>query len=64
MYLYETITNPVEFIKCGVPAELLPKVKEVQVWCSSFKDPGPDYTLFVASDEDGYTVNTHKRAGY
>lgn len=48
----------------GLTEEQAKGVTKVEVWCSSFNDPGPDYTDFKFFDQAGKLVGTRTLGGY
>jgi len=67
MYLNETITQPERMAKPSFnvrfPAETVAKADRLEVWSSSFNDPGPDRNEFrlMAGSECLATVH---QSGY
>jgi hypothetical protein len=73
MYLVRTVTNRVQLLEEGVlPTGLGPEFSQEQiqpavkmeVWGTSFTDPGPDFCLFHLFDANGVTIATKKVEGY
>ena len=48
----------------GFSEEVVNKTHTVEVWHSSFDDPGGDFNLFKAYSSDGNLVAEQKRGGY
>lgn len=40
------------------------KVERIEVWGSSFTDPGPDYCEFRMMDVAGKVLSTHRMEGF
>jgi len=39
-------------------------IERVEIWCTEFKDPGPDYTEFRMYDAAGALIATRRIGGY
>jgi|TARA_B100001971_G_C17644081_1_gene264805 hypothetical protein len=48
----------------GLAKDIADKVEKLEVWGTSFSDPGPDYTEMVAYDAEGTKLATVRHAGY
>lgn len=48
----------------GVPAKDAEAIEKVEVWCSSFKDGGDDYTDFKLFDKAGQELGVCTVGGY
>ena len=48
----------------GLAKDIADKVEKLEVWGTSFSDPGPDYTEMVAYDAEGTKLATVRREGY
>ena len=48
----------------GFPVEIVEKTVRLEVWGSSFKDPGDDWCEFRAFDADGNKVGERRVVGY
>ena len=48
----------------GFPESVATRTERLEVWGSSFNDPGPDLCLFRAFDAAGQVVAERKVAGY
>jgi hypothetical protein len=48
----------------GWPEELVERIHKVEIWHSSFNDPGPDFNLFKAIDAEGKLLTEKKIGGY
>ena len=47
-----------------LPQEMASKVEKVEVWGTSFSDPGPDYTDHRAFDKSGKQITNFIVSGY
>ncbi len=48
----------------GFAAEIVAKTEKLEVHCSEFKDPGPDFTEFRAFDAEGALIARQRIGGY
>ena len=48
----------------GFPAEVVQKTERLEVWGTSFSDPGPDFCEFRAFDKEGVEIECKRLAGY
>lgn len=48
----------------GWSEEIVDRIHTVEVWHSSFTDPGEDFNLFKGFDADGNLVTEKKIGGY
>jgi hypothetical protein len=48
----------------GLDAATAMKVEKIEVHGSSYKDPGPDFCRFVATDAEGHEVAVRTTEGY
>jgi len=72
MYQGETYTGEAakKFAKAKYPfgagfsEDTADKVHTVEVWHSSFKDPGPDFNIFKALDANGNLIAENRADGY
>ena len=67
---HEEVESAQRAAKAGAPfgpgfsADVIEKTAKLEVWGSSFKDPGPDYCEFRAFDADGNKVGERRVGGY
>ncbi len=48
----------------GLSKDIVDKVEKVEVWGTSFSDPGPDYTEMIAYDAEGNKLALVRQEGY
>lgn len=68
-YLHSTSTDPMSAKQQppfgpGFTDEEIARSVKMEVWCSSFSDPGPDWTVFKLIAADGRIVGTKLVEGY
>lgn len=67
-YLHSTLTREEAaedfVIKRRIDAETLAKAKRVEVWCSAYSDPGPDYSIIKIFDGENRLIHTARVEGY
>ena len=48
----------------GFPDDIVEKTAKMEIWGSSFKDPGPDYCEFKVFDAGGNKIGSRTVGGY
>lgn len=48
----------------GLEKDIARKVEKLEVWGTSFGDPGPDYTEMIAYDAEGNKLATVRQEGF
>jgi len=48
----------------GLPADIVEKIVKLEMWGSSFKDPGADWCEFRAFNAEGEKIAERRVAGY
>jgi hypothetical protein len=63
MYLLDKIKLPDNTRMCCVPTPM-EDTEVIEIWASSFNDPGPDYCEFRFLDSQGRVLGTKRQEGY
>lgn len=52
------------FVKRHFSEAHLDVLHHVEIWCSKFTDPGPDFSTIKAYDKEGALLASHRIEGY
>jgi hypothetical protein len=48
----------------GFPPDIVARTERLEIWCSRFEDPGPDYSEVKAFDAQGQLLGSRCQDGY